>query len=170
MPSPGPVDESEVQPCQGRKTEHWFLAKAERHVSHLVTRVERGIFDLRCVVQILVRQHSGGRIVQIHLSPLRASFKDVLVAVSEASVLPSLETPSVYVTAQIERAWSRWPDAKPVKVRYGCVRRDRRGFVRGVPEIQQVPLGVDQAGVRSGGDLSRGVVDFIKDNIPRRTP
>lgn len=38
MPFPGPVEESDVQPCHVRKTEHWFLRDLSKYLSDVCAR------------------------------------------------------------------------------------------------------------------------------------
>lgn len=65
VPSPGPVGESEVQPCQGLKTEHWLL----QCVFSMFLEQSMRVYYLRAVIQILLRADARRDVKWIVFAP-----------------------------------------------------------------------------------------------------
>lgn len=113
VPSSGPVWDSAVQPCQGRKMEHWLLNNFNK-VSQ--ARGHGGLGYLRNIVQVLYGVEAGGDVERVMRLPSIPTLEDAFPDIPERRVLPSLNTPTIDMRAQDEYTRARGTDPEAVGV------------------------------------------------------
>ena len=101
VPSCVLVVESDVQPCQARKTVHWLLHNGE----HLCAYLDG---NLRCIVEILVGSQPWGHVVWVISLPRIASLEYTGVAGPIPWVLPAFHASSIHVWAEEPAARARF--------------------------------------------------------------
>jgi hypothetical protein len=71
VPSFGPALDMDVQPCHGRKIEHWFLQNDGKSMYFWLKNE-----SVRCVIKILVGVNPGSHVEGIVIPPGRPSLED----------------------------------------------------------------------------------------------
>lgn len=95
MPSLGPVDDSAVQPCHGRKIEHALLVEMRW------VRVEKEHY-IRNIVEITLDVNSWRGIKGVVILPMRSTFEDIAENFSETRIFPSFNRTTIDMGSESE--------------------------------------------------------------------